>query len=186
MYTTMIDETRLHDEFNEVISHLKSRHYVSISEKLQELDKTEKEYNQCIESLVPRHEVRFVELIKNVENINIFDINKFLQVIFDYFWRLSNNEDVSIIEEVYLDENDPFHRCRLRLSYQEEQSIIDTLNVQRQRVKDLRNVIDENTSEIVKDLRSCNDKLKIVRTKHNDLKDELNKVIHDVEVFGIY
>jgi len=122
-------------------------------EKLQQLDKLEKEYNQCIQSLIPKFEVRFVQLIQGVDDLEIFD-KKFLQVIFDYFRRLSMKEDVYLIEEVYqVNKNDPFFRCRLRLSYEKENTIIDTLNIKKQVVKDLRNVIGETASEIVNDLK---------------------------------
>ena len=187
LYTIVIDETKQYDQFNEVISHMKSRHYISTLEKLQQLDKLEKEYNQYIQCLIPKHEVRFVQLIQRVHDLEIFDIKNFLQVIFDYFHRLSIQEDVYLIEEGYqVDKNDPFFRYRLRLSYEKENTMIDTLNIKEQVVKDLRNAIDETASEIVNDLKSCNDKFNLVQRKYNEFRGELNKVVHDAEILGVY
>jgi hypothetical protein len=168
LYTTIIDETKQYDQFSEAISHLKSCHYVSTLEKLQQLEKIENEYNQCIGSLLPKHEVRFVQRIENVNDLEIRDRENFLEVIFDYFGRLSMNEEGMLIEEVYQDDkNNPFYYCRLRLSYDKENIIIDTLSIKKQVVKDLRNVIDETTSEIVNDLKSCNGKFNLVQRKYN-------------------
>ncbi len=85
LYTTVTDETELHDEFNEVISHLKSRHYLSTLEKLKQLDKTEREYNQHVESLIPKHEGRFLELTQNVKDVKIFDIKNSLKLFLIIF-----------------------------------------------------------------------------------------------------
>lgn len=151
------------------------------------MDKVEKEYNQCIESLIPKHEVSFVQLIRKVKDLEIFDVEKFLEVIFDYYRRLSINEDVFLIEETHQDDkNDPFFYRRLRLSYVKENTIIDTLNIKKQVVTDLRKVIDESASKIVEDLKICNKKFNLIQAKYNDIRDELNKVIHDAEIFGVY
>jgi hypothetical protein len=78
------------------------------------------------------------------------------------------NEEVMLIEEVYQDDkNNPFYYCRLRRSYEKENIIIDTLSIKKQIVKDLRNVIDETTSEIVNDLKRSNGKFNLVQRKYN-------------------
>ncbi len=97
------------------------------------------------------------------------------------------NEDVFLIEEMHQDDkNNPFFYRRVRLSYEKENAIIDTLNIKEQVVKDLRSVIEQYASEIINDLKSCNDKFNLIQQTYNDLRNELNNVIHDSEVVGVY
>lgn len=38
LYSNLIDETNQFDEFNEVVDHIRSKRYVSIAQKLQQID----------------------------------------------------------------------------------------------------------------------------------------------------
>jgi hypothetical protein len=187
LYSNLIDETKRYDEFNEVSDHLRSNRYVSIAQKLQQLDVVENEYNHCIDRIVPKHEVEYLQLIKNVKDLIIFDEQKFLSAIFEYFRRLSVNEDVSLVEDTHQEhKNDPFFYRRLRFSHDDENPIIDTLNIKHQVVTDLKKTIDETASKIVPNLRDCNEKFKLIQSKYSELSDDLNQVIHDAESLGVY
>lgn len=187
LYSTMFDKIKQSDKFDELMSHLKSKQYKLIMDKLQELDKSEKEYNQCINSLIPKYETSLTQDIQRVEDLQIFDLQEFLAVIFDYYRRLSINEDVKLIEETHQDDkNNPFFFRRLRLSYQEDRDIINTLNIKHQVVTDLKKAIDETALKILPDLKNCSEKLTLIHNIYNGLSEELNKVIHDAEILGIY
>ena len=186
LYVTTIDQTKIHDEFEEAIAHLSNTKYVNGYALYQSIVELQYQYNKCVSKTLCDSEKRIDEQIQKVDNFKIINRDYFLSIIFDYLYRLSKGQNAELSIRVYTPEDSAWVRCRLCPSYDDEKIIIDTLNVDNKTVTEVKTTLDKVTEEIVNRLKICNGKFTLLKSKTEEFQKEINKIVHESEVLGLY
>ena len=119
-----------------------------------------------------------------MQNFKIVNREYFSTIIFDYLSKLSQGEKLNLTIKVETDEMGFFH-CMLHPSNDEKKILVDALNLENKLVKQVKELLDGITPEIVHKLKKINEKEIIMIDSFTEFKTELKSIIHNAEILGI-